>query len=261
MCQLSQSQPVSPIGIYKRYSKYKKSDPTENTALKMFRYLSNDSFNKTWEANYRVITIGDLFLGFGYGRPMQWLLHWKSSKAVCDGIYEKLSRLKDKMDFRPFQYIGVNNDEYPRWRVNYIPDIISVLDWCRWNTRDNDIGERCSNQILQLQSTLIEGRIWGSIEDYAELIGVHTTYVYWTDESQREVQGQVFPSTFWWLRDHAAVFVGEEGNNALLSVINDPWNSTGEVVREKIIPTFIAAMNHGHNGGIVQLPQAGQPQA
>jgi hypothetical protein len=65
----------------------------------MYRYISNESFNKTWEANYKVITIGDLFLGFAYSRPVQLLLHWKTSKAVCDGIYEKLSRLKDKMDF------------------------------------------------------------------------------------------------------------------------------------------------------------------
>jgi hypothetical protein len=225
----------------------------------MFRYISNDYFNKTWEANYRVITIGDLFLGFGYGRPIQWLLHWKSSKAVCDGIYEKLSRLKDKMDFRPFQYIGINNDEYPRWRVNYIPDIISVLDWCRWNTKDSTTGVACSDQIMVLQLVLASGRTWGTLEDYGGLIRTHTTYVYWTDESMREVQGQVFPSTFWWLRDHGAQFADETGDKALLANINDPWNANGEVVKEKNIPTFIGEMEQGHNLGIVLQSQQGQP--
>jgi hypothetical protein len=49
-------------------------------------------------------------------------------EKICDDIYEKLGRLKDKMDFRPFQYIDLNNEEFPRWRVNYISDILSVLD-------------------------------------------------------------------------------------------------------------------------------------
>jgi hypothetical protein len=258
--QSSQSQSSQAGGNYRRYAKYKKSDPTENTALKMFKYLSNDTFNKMWEANYQVITIGDLFLGFGYGRPIQWLLHWKSSKAVCDGIYEKLSRLKDKMDFRPFQYIGINNDEYPRWRVNYIPDIISVLDWARLNTKEPNVGQRCSDQILALQVVLHQGRMWGGIEDYENLIGMHTTYVYWSDESQREVQGQVFPSTFWWLRDHNAVFLGETGNTAQLAVINDTWNATSEVIRDKNTPTFIEEMDRGRNTGIVRLRQQPQPQ-
>jgi hypothetical protein len=77
---------------------------------------------------------------------------------VCDGIYEKAGRLKDKMDFRPFQYMGLNNDEFPRWRVNHIPDIIFALDWCRWNANDEEVGRRCTDQIVLLQIDLAKGR-------------------------------------------------------------------------------------------------------
>jgi hypothetical protein len=37
-------------------------------------------------------------------------------------------------------------------------------------------------------------------------------------------------------------------------VINDPLNSTSEVVKDKNIPTFIEAMSQNHNDGIVQIP-------
>jgi hypothetical protein len=94
-------------------SRYDKDNAKENMVFKMFRYMSNDSFSRIWDANYKVVTIGDLFLGVSYGRPIQWSLHWKTAKLVCEGIYEKSGRSKDKMNFRPFQYMGYNNEEYP----------------------------------------------------------------------------------------------------------------------------------------------------
>jgi hypothetical protein len=59
----------------------------------MFRYMSDDSFSRTWDANDKVVTIGDLLLAFGQGGPpVQWLLHWQTAKFVCEGIHEKLGR-------------------------------------------------------------------------------------------------------------------------------------------------------------------------
>jgi hypothetical protein len=95
--------------------------------------------------------------------------------------------LKDKMDFRSFQYIGLNNEEFPRWRVNHIPDIISVLDWCRSNIKDDTIGRGCTDQIVQIQIELARGRLWEVVQDYTGRIRLHTTYVYWSDETGREV--------------------------------------------------------------------------
>jgi hypothetical protein len=68
--------------------------------------MTNDTFSRTWDANYKVVTISDLFLGFSYGRLMQWLLHWKIAKLVRDGIYKKLGRSKDKIYFCPFPCMG-----------------------------------------------------------------------------------------------------------------------------------------------------------
>jgi hypothetical protein len=93
-----------------------------------------------------------MFLGFRDGRPVQWLLHWKTAKLLCNGISEKLARSKDKMDFRPFQFMGHSNDESLRWRANYILDMISVLDWSRSNTEMDGIGGPYLNQIISLQT-------------------------------------------------------------------------------------------------------------
>jgi hypothetical protein len=246
--QLSQSQQVSPVRNYKRYYKSNKGNAKENTALKMYRYTSNDAFARPWEANYKVVTIGDLFLGFAYGRPVLHLLHWKTAKLVCDGIYEKITRSVDKMDFRPFQYIGINNDEYPRWRVTYLPDIINALDWCRYNTGNEDVGKQCMQQIDVLQNVLLNGRQWGQLSDWGELLGLHSTRVWWADD-ERQVWGQVFPSTFWWLRERNAVFDGHDAHQNMKD-INDPWNTTGEQVVEKNTPSFIQALGEGLADGI-----------
>jgi hypothetical protein len=48
--------------------------------------------------------------------------------------------------------------------------------------------------------------------------------------------------------------MGEGGDYNQLSTINDSWNDTSEVVRDKNQPSFIGAMDQGHTEGIVQLP-------
>jgi hypothetical protein len=53
-------------------SRYDNDSTQKITALKMFRDMSNSSFSGTWEANYQVVTIGDIFLGFTDGRPGRW---------------------------------------------------------------------------------------------------------------------------------------------------------------------------------------------
>jgi hypothetical protein len=55
-------------------SRYDKDNPNGNTARELFRSMSNESLSHAWDANYKVATIGDLFLDFIYDRPGQWLL-------------------------------------------------------------------------------------------------------------------------------------------------------------------------------------------
>jgi hypothetical protein len=120
--------------------------------------VNHDFFSRAWDVNYHIVTIGELLLGVSHGRPVQWLLHWKTVKLVCDDICEKLGQSKDEMDFRPFQFMGDNNKEYPRWKENYIPDIISVLEWYRWNTRNSQTGHVCPEQMIAFRITLARER-------------------------------------------------------------------------------------------------------
>jgi hypothetical protein len=136
--------------------------------------------------------------------------------------------------------------------VNYIPDIIFVLDWCRWNTGDDHIGQRCTEQILQLQLALATERQWGSIENYHNILQLHSTRVYWIEE-QRQITGQVFPFSFWWLRDRDANFHGDN-LNPKMSEINDSWNAMNEQVTEKNQPSFIHLAECDTAGRILQNP-------
>jgi hypothetical protein len=52
-------------------TRYEKDNAKESIAIKIGCYISNDYFSRTWDANYKIVTIGDLFLDFTYGRPVQ----------------------------------------------------------------------------------------------------------------------------------------------------------------------------------------------
>jgi hypothetical protein len=47
--------------------------------------------------------------------------------------------------------------------------------------------------------------------------------------------------------------MGEGSDYNQLCTINDSWNTTSEVVRDKNQPSFIGVMDQGHTEGIVQL--------